>query len=96
MGTLRASEIFNDSGLMLIAIESVDFRHSKTNTVCRMYGKIEPIAVIVCAPDATYALDMEAKPAALDQLRQEIPELDTIIASMAKPGSEPGSDPSFV
>ena len=84
MGTLRASEIFNDSGLMLIAIESVDFRHSKTNTVCRMYGKIEPIAVIVCGPDAIYALDMEAKPAALDQLRQDIPELDAIIEPFDK------------
>ena len=79
MGTLRASEIFNDSGLMLIAIESVDFRYSKTNTICRVYGKMEPIAVIVCGPDATYAVDMEAKPAALDQLRQDIPELDAII-----------------
>jgi hypothetical protein len=84
MGTLRASEIFNDSGLMLIAIESVDFRHSKTNTVCRIYGKIEPIAVIVCGPDAIYALDMEAKPAALDQLRQDIPELDAIIEPFNK------------
>lgn len=84
MNTLRASEIFNDSRLMLIAIESVDFRYSKTNTVCRMVGNIEPIAVIVCAPDATYALDMEAKPAALEKLRQDIPELDAIIAPFNK------------
>ena len=81
MGTLRASEIFNDSTLTLIAVVSVDFRHSKTNTGCQLYGSIEPIAVIVCSPDGTYALDMEAKPANFDQLRQDIPELGALIAS---------------
>jgi len=84
MGTLRARVIFNDSGLMLIAIESVDFRYSNTDTACRMFGNIEPTAVIVCGPGATYALDMEAKPAALDQLRQDIPGLDTLIAVFGK------------
>lgn len=80
MSTLRASVIFSDSRLTLIAVESVDLRHSKTNTGCRLYGNIEPVAVIVCGPDGTYALDMEAKLTAFDQLRQDIPELDTIIA----------------
>jgi hypothetical protein len=84
MGTLRSREIFKDSRLLLIAIESVDLRHSKTNTACQLYGNIEPIAVIVCGPDATYALDIEGKPAALDQLRQNIPELDAIIARFNK------------
>ena len=41
---------------------------------------VKPIAVIVCGPDGTYALDVEAKPATLDQLRQDIPELDAIIS----------------
>ena len=80
MGTLRASEIFNDSRLMLIAVESVDVQHCKTYIGCRMFGNIKPIAVIVCGPDGTYALDVEAKPATLDQLRQDIPELDAIIS----------------
>ena len=79
MGTLRTSEIFNDSKLTLIAVESVDVRHSKTNAGCRLYGNIEPIAVIVCGPDTTYALDMELRPVAFDQLRRDIPELDAII-----------------
>lgn len=79
MKALRAIEIFNDSRYTLIAIESVNFRHGKTNTNCRLYGKIEPIAVIVCGPDENYAFDMESKLITLDQLRQEIPELGTII-----------------
>jgi uncharacterized spore protein YtfJ len=84
MGTLRAREIYHDAGFMLIAVESVDFQHSKTNIGWQLYGNIEPIAVIVCGPDGTYALDMEAKPAAFDQLKQEIPEIDSIIASFNK------------
>ena len=75
MAALRASEVFNDSTLTLIAIESFDFRHRETNTGCQLYGNIKPIAVIVCSPDGTYALDMEAKPVELNQLKQEIPEL---------------------
>ncbi|MDH3560533.1 MAG: hypothetical protein OEN52_06230 [Gammaproteobacteria bacterium] len=80
METLRASEIFSDSRCMLIAIESVDFRYDKSDPLCRMHGKIEPVALIVCAPDTRYALDMQARPAALDLLRQAIPELDAMMA----------------
>jgi hypothetical protein len=80
VNTLRAREIYNDAGLRLIVIESVEVRVGNTNTICRMFGKTEPIAVIVCAQDATYALDMQAKTAALDQLRRDIPVLDTMIA----------------
>jgi len=79
MGTLRTREIFNDSRLMLIAVESVDFQRSKTNTSCQLYGKIEPGAIIVCSPDEIYALDMDSKLIAIDQLRQDIPGLDAII-----------------
>ena len=82
MSTFFATEIFSDARLTLIAVECVDFRSSKTNTCYRMYGNIKPIAVIVCGPDATYALDIEAKPTDVDLLRQDIPELDAIIAHL--------------
>jgi hypothetical protein len=90
MGTLRASEIFYGTRRRLIAIESVDFGYDKTDAVCRMQGKIEPVALIVCTPDTCYALDMQARPAAVDPLRQAIPELDAMI------NQKPGSDPSFL
>ena len=83
MSSLRTREIFDDAmaglGLRLIAVESVDFSHSKTNTGCHLYGTLEPVAVIVCGPDGAYALDMDAKPIAIDQLKQDIPELDVAI-----------------
>jgi len=80
MCPLRVREMFNDSRLTLLALESVDIQRSKTNAGCWLYGSIEPMAVIVCGPDGILALDMEAKLVALDRLMQEIPELETIIA----------------
>ena len=84
MATLRVSEIFSDSRLTLIAVESVDFQHNKMNTGCQLYGNIEPVIVIVCGPDRTYALDMEAKLVDLGQLKQNISGLDTLTAPFAK------------
>jgi len=81
MITLRATEVFNDSKKLIIAIESVDCRQTKTGTGCQLYGKIEPIAVIVSGPDGKYAFDMEARVVLLEKLKQDIPELDDIVAS---------------
>ena len=79
MGRLRTSELFNDSKLTLIAVESVDLRYHKNNTSCVLHGSINPVAVIVRSADGSYALDMEAKPVNLDQLKQDIPELYAIL-----------------
>ena len=81
MGTLRASEIFNDSKLLLIIVESVDCQHNKSNSGCYLYGNIEPIALIVCSQDEAYALDMQSNPASIDRLKQDIPELSEIMTS---------------
>jgi hypothetical protein len=81
MTALRATEIFNDAKQMLIAIESVGCRHIKTSKSYQLYGKIEPIAVIVCSSGEIYAFDMAARYILLDELRQNVPELDGIIAS---------------
>ncbi len=87
MVRLRACEIFKNSALTLIAIESVDFWHSGTRTGDYAYGTIEPIAVIVCSRDGITAIDMEAKPANFDELRGDIPELDSLITPFAKSSS---------
>ena len=83
MDTLRVSEIFSDATRMLIAIESVNFQHGRSDAGCQLYGSVKPIAIIVCNPDGAYALDMEAETADLDQLRRDLPELDTIFARFA-------------
>jgi hypothetical protein len=65
---------------MLVAIESVRYSHGKTDLTYRLYGMIEPVAVIVCTLEGVYALDMKSNMIAIDQLKQDVPELDAIIA----------------
>lgn len=79
MDTLRASEIFNNSRFKIITVESVSLNRRKANTSCLLNGRIKPIAVVICGPDAVYALDMGAKLISLEQLTQNIPELDDFI-----------------
>lgn len=79
MSTLRVKEIYKDATRTIFTVESVDTQHSTTNTGGHLIGNIKPIAVIVSSPEGMYALDMEAKPANIDQLRQDIPELSTIV-----------------
>jgi len=84
MATLRAREVLTDSKYKIVAIESIDFQSKKTNTHSRMFGYLKPIAIIVYSPDSLYAIDMEAQPVALEQLRQDVPELETMITSFNK------------
>lgn len=81
MQTLRASEIFRNARLMLVAVQSVEFRHGCANTGCQVFGSIEPIAVVVCGLDAIYALDMKAKPIPLEQLSADVPGLDALLTA---------------
>jgi hypothetical protein len=77
---LRATEIFNDSRLMLVTIESVRYSHDQTGLTCSLYGMIEPVAIIAFTLDGVYALDMKSNMISIDQLKQDIPELDAMIA----------------
>lgn len=86
MERLRAREIFSNAMLTLVAVESVDLRHDKTDNGCRLYGRVEPIAVIVCRLDGTYALDLAARRTDLEHLSRNVPELDTLIARLRNYG----------
>ena len=81
MNKLRATEIYRDTGHLLIAIESVNRSHVKTGAGYRMYGSIEPAAIIVCSADGAYALDMESGLIDLEQLRHDIPGLGSLVGS---------------
>ena len=72
MSTWRAHKIFDDATYTLFAIASVVVRHSKANAIYHVYGKIAPVAVIVCSPAGTYALDMHARPVSIERLRQDL------------------------
>lgn len=84
MGALRAREIINEPMLKLIVVESIDLRPRKTQIGWHCLGKMEPIAVIVCSLDGTYALDVDAQPADVERLRQDVPELDAMVSPSNK------------
>ena len=84
MEKLRTAELFNRPELAVVVVESVSLQHDRTNTNCRLYGNIDPIAIIVRSRAGTYALDMEAKPANIDQFMRDIPELEAVIAPLSK------------
>lgn len=81
MATFRINEMFIDPALTLIVVEAVEFRTTATKTGGFMFGSIAPIAVVVCRQDGTTALDMQAKPASVEQLRRDIPELDAVLSA---------------
>lgn len=78
MSTLRTVEIFNDSRFRLIAVQASDLRHGKSNAVAGLYGKMEPVALVVCGSDEIYALDMNANPVELSELQDIVADLDII------------------
>ncbi|MBW2474498.1 MAG: hypothetical protein JRE56_07865 [Deltaproteobacteria bacterium] len=75
MTRLRSREIYQDSEVTLVAVESIDFRPGATNFGFHFSGTIEPIAVIVSGPDGAYGLGMDGEALDLDQLRREIPDI---------------------
>jgi len=79
MSTFRVNEIAINTELKIIAIESVGLQHYKINNSTQLYGKIEPIAIIVASTDGIYALNMAAESVDLDKLKHDIPELDAML-----------------
>ena len=81
MNAMRVNEIFSDSRRLLVAVESVDLQRNQVDTSLLMHGSLNPVAIVVCDLGSTYAFDMEAKPVAVDELRQDLPDLDTAICA---------------
>ena len=81
MGTCRINEMFIDPTLTLLVVEAVEFRTTTTTSGGFIIGKIAPIAVVVCSQDGTTALDMQANPASVEQLKRDIPELDAVLSA---------------
>jgi len=81
MATWRINEMFIAPALTLIVVEKVDYRTTTTTSGRFMFGCIAPIAVVVCRQDGTTALDMQANPASVKQLRRDIPDLDAALSA---------------
>lgn len=85
MQTLRACEIYRDARFAVFGIESVASLRGKSGAVYHLYGKVEPLAVVVCVAGAIMALDMDGEPITLEPLRETVPGLNTLLDSCADP-----------
>lgn len=81
MSTCRINEIVIDPALTLIVVEAVDFQTTTTTTGGFMFGNIKPIAVVMCRQEGITALDMQARPASVEQLKRDIPELEAVLSA---------------
>ena len=68
MATLRTKTVFADRGIVVTAVESLEFRIDGTN--CRHFitASLKPIAVIVRESNRSYAFDMNARSIDIDRL----------------------------
>jgi predicted RecB family endonuclease len=82
MAALRVSRIFRRADLTIVAVERVGFSHRSSKAGCLLHGEVEPIAIVVRSGGHAYALDMEARTLDVEQLKQDVPELDSIISAL--------------
>ncbi len=79
MERLRTCEIYRDDKVTVFGVESVASQYGKSAAAYQLYGKVEPVAVLVCTAGGISALDMLAEPIALESLRETVPDLDGIL-----------------
>lgn len=75
----HTSEIYNKAGLKLLAVSATEYHFFIDNTAS-VFGNSKPVAVIVCRGSDSYALDTEGGIIPLDELAEQVPEIDTLIA----------------
>jgi hypothetical protein len=76
---LRASTLVSQPALTVIAVERVDLTVTRASIGGYCYASITPVAIIVCTPGRTYAVDIEANPVSVDSLTRDIPALSGIL-----------------
>lgn len=82
MSTQRIREIHRDPETAIFVVESLEMLHGKTRSAYHLHGKIEPVAIVVCARRAIHALDMAGESMALDRLRENFPDLDLFATAL--------------
>jgi hypothetical protein len=79
MREIRARAFAESASRKLIAVELVETRRAAMSQGWQFFASLKPVAIVVCGPSGTLALDLEAKPVDLDKLREESPSLDAEI-----------------
>lgn len=80
--TLQAAASFTVGSVTLLPIECVVRQFSGSGAQGWFLLAKEPHALVVRDAEGIRVVDANAIPASLDQLREEVPELDAVLASM--------------
>lgn len=67
--------------LSVMVLESVESWYRSTDEGCLLYGKMEPVGLIVRTPGGAWALDMKSRPMSLDNFDSSIRRLQRAIGS---------------
>ena len=83
METFRARPVSVEQRFSLIAIECVESHRHRSSNGCRFSALLEPVALVVCGPETIRALDMQGNAMDVDELRRNVPELDSELDTYA-------------
>ncbi len=87
MDTLRTVELYRDDKRKLIAIESVEFNHTKSKNSCQLYGALVPVAFVVCTSEGKEVLRVDTDNVQPDKLRKFQIEVDELISRACSDGT---------
>jgi len=84
--TVHAKKVFSDSHRTLVVLQSTTADTYQVSPNICMVGSVEPVALIVaCGAGGDYALDMQENMVPLDELRRQVPALDSIVNPLIAP-----------
>lgn len=79
MDRLRASEIYADGMLRLIAIESVRYRSGKSAGLYHLHASLEPAALVVCTADGNRLVNLAMADSSLEDMERKVPALAAML-----------------
>lgn len=83
MEQLRSRVIVASDTLGVIAVESVKTERMPTDSGGYLHCILKPVAVVVSRGTGAFAMDMEAQPIELEELRRRCQDLDAAMAAAA-------------
>jgi hypothetical protein len=80
--TWRVGTPLTVGAVTLLPIEHIVQHSERSRRHCWLTATKVPYAIVLCDQDGVRAIGADARPIALEQLRQRVPELDAALASV--------------
>lgn len=79
MTTLRAAMVYQSAATSVVAVESIEFHHHRSPSGMQLFGKLQPVAIVVKNQTGINAFDLFNEPLGLDDLMHKVPNLAVIL-----------------